>query len=359
MKTPLLSLFFLPLSLFASPDAPPDLPLPVASFGAAATDTGSVYFYGGHAGVRHKYNREEVNGDLFHWQPGQEAWEKLSSDEPAQGASLIATDKGVLRIGGMAARNAKGEKQDLWSSETASRYDLADKKWHALPKLPGRRSSHDSVIVGDNLYVIGGWALGGDTQKAIGADWHKTYLTLDLSKPDAQWQSHEQPFERRAQAVQVIGKKIYAIGGMNSEESPTKEVSVLDTTTGKWSDGPELPQDKLGGFGFAAVSHEGRLFASGAAGILLELRNDKWVSIAKLEHPRFFHRLVPGGKGKIIAIGGESRGGKKATPESIALPAADSPALPDEKVADSGKGNPHGGSNPHAGKSPHGEAAKK
>jgi N-acetylneuraminic acid mutarotase len=327
MNTTLISALVLILAQAASADTsqqPPDLPLPVASFGAAATESGSIYIYGGHSGKRHKYNRDEVHGDFFHWQAGLKSWEPLAKDEPAQGASLIATDKGVLRIGGMAAKNAKEDKQDLWSSETASRYDLADKKWHSLPKLPERRSSHDSIVIGDKLYVIGGWALGGETRRAHGANWHKTYLTLDLAKPDATWQTHPQPFERRALAVYAIGSKLYAIGGMTSDEEITTEVSMLDTATGQWSEGPSLPKDKLGGFGFAAVAHEGRLFSSGATGVLLELRNDAWVPIAKLVHPRFFHRLVSGGAGKLIALGGESKDGKKTPPELIALPAKNS-----------------------------------
>lgn len=319
-------LFLLSLATAALADAPPELPLPVASFGAAATASGSVFIYGGHSGARHRYNREEVHGDFFHWQQGLKAWEPLAKDEPAQGASLIATGKGVLRIGGMAAKNAKGEKQDLWSSETAARYDVADQKWHPLPNMPQRRSSHDSIVIGDTLYVVGGWALLGGRE----AEWHQTYLTLDLARPEAAWQSHPQPFERRALAVHAIGTRLYAIGGMNSDEDITTEVSILDTTTGRWSEGPKLPQDKLGGFGFAAVAHEGRLFASGAAGVLLELRASGWSPIARLKHPRYFHRLVSGGKGRLIALGGESKEGKKTPPEVIELPAADSAPLAEE-----------------------------
>lgn len=308
-------LLLLSLATAALAEAPPALPLPVASFGAAATESGSVYLYGGHSGTRHKYNRDEVHGDFFHWQSGMAAWEALAKDEPAQGASLIATEKGIIRVGGMAAKNAKGDKQDLWSSETAARYDVTDKNWHPLPKLPERRSSHDSIVIGDTLYVIGGWALmGGSDLK-----WHDTYLTLDLAKADATWQTHKQPFERRALAVHAIGTQLFAIGGMDSDEDIVTLVSILDTTTGQWSEGPKLPSDKLGGFGFAAVSHQGRLFASGAAGELLELTGNTWKPIAKLQHPRFFHRLVSGGKGKLIALGGESKEGKKTPPEVIEL----------------------------------------
>lgn len=303
--------------------APPDLPLPVASFGAASLPAGDIFIYGGHSGVRHRYNRDEVNGTLHRWRMGAETWERLTDDEPAQGASLVTTDKGVVRIGGMAARNEKGKKQDLWSSETASIYDVDMNAWRPLPNLPERRSSHDSAIIGHTLYVIGGWALSGGSDPK----WHNNYLTLDLADPMAAWQTHPQPFERRALAALAVGTRLYAIGGMDSGDKPTSAVSVLDTTTGLWSEGPPLPQDKLGGFGFAAVAQEGRVFASGAPGVLLELRGGAWVGITRLKHPRFFHRLVPGGAGHLIALGGESRDGKKALPESIALPKADSAPL--------------------------------
>lgn len=298
---------------------PPALPAPVASFGAAATPEGHVFIYGGHAGVRHKYNRDEVNGDLYLWQAGMSAWQKLGSNEPAQGASLIALPDQVLRIGGMAAKNEKGEKQDLWSSETACAYDLKTKEWKNLPTLPARRSSHDSVVVGQTLFVIGGWELGGGKASASEPHWHDTYLTINLSQIDAAWQTHPQPFQRRAVAVHALGTTVYCIGGMDEGDSTSREVEVLDTTTGKWSQGPELPADKLGGFGYSAIAHEGRLFASGLPGDVLELRGKEWTSVAKMTHPRFFHRLLPGGAGKLIVLGGESRDGKKAPPEIISI----------------------------------------
>lgn len=309
---------------------PPPLPAPVASFGAAATPEGHVFIYGGHAGVRHKYNREEVNGTLHGWKAGDTQWTSYGSDEPAQGASLLALPGKVLRIGGMAARNPKTEKQDLWSSDTASSFDLATGKWSQLPKLPERRSSHDSIVIGNTLYVIGGWALQGGGTRSAEPAWHGTYLTLDLSTPGSVWQVHEQPFKRRALAVHAIGTRLYAIGGMNDHEEVVTNVSILDTATGRWSEGPALPEERLGGFGFAAVSHEGRLYASGVAGELVELRGIQWVPIVKLAHPRFFHRLLPGGKGRLIALGGESRKGEKAPPEVIDLPAPDETRIPKE-----------------------------
>ncbi|MDZ4287842.1 MAG: PQQ-binding-like beta-propeller repeat protein [Prosthecobacter sp.] len=295
---------------------PPDLPVRVTSFGAASSADGALYCYGGHSGQRHRYNREEVHGTFSRWQAGAEEWEVLPGDEPAQGASLLAVPGGVVRIGGMAARNERGGKQELWSSDTAARYDIASGKWLALPKLPKRRSSHDSTLVGDVLYVMGGWHMEAG-QKTV---WHETYLTLDLKQPEAGWKEHPQPFKRRGLAVQALGRLVYAIGGMTDDEEMVTQVAILDTATGEWSEGPALPADKVGGFGFAAVALEGRFFASGAPGDLLELHGGQWVTVARLKHPRFFHRLLPGGKDRLIALGGESRDGIKAPPEEIVLP---------------------------------------
>lgn len=309
----------------AETEVPPDLPIPVASFGAAGLPDGSLYFYGGHSGKRHNYNRDEVHGDFFRWKPGMSSWEALAKGEPSQGASLVVSGRGLIRIGGMAARNEKGGDEDLWSSETASVYDVESNQWTPLPNLPERRSSHDSIVVGDTLYVMGGWRMEGDA----GTVWHDTYLTLDLSQPDAAWETHPQPFKRRALAVQTVGSLVYAIGGMTDDNETTRAVSVLDTTTGEWTDGPVLPADKIGGFGFAAVVQGGRLFASGVSGDLLELRGDAWVGVTKLKHPRYFHRLLSVEPGKIIAIGGASGKGEKAPSEVIEIPQSD----PDQTAA--------------------------
>jgi N-acetylneuraminic acid mutarotase len=220
----------------------------------------------------------------------------------------------------MAARNTKTEAQALWSSETAARFDIANQKWIPLPNLPERRSSHDSVVVGDVVYVMGGWVLSGGGSHSSMPKFHDTCLTLDLSKPGALWQVKPQPFKRRALATQAIGTKIYAIGGMDDHEEPTTSVDVLDTSTGEWTKGPQLPADKLGGFGYAAAAHEGRLFASGVVGIVMELKGDSWESAGVLEHPRFFHRIVPAGPGKLLVLGGENRNGEKAPPEIFPMP---------------------------------------
>ena len=48
-------------------------------------------------------------------------------------------------------------------------FDPKGGEWQPLPDLPEPRSSHDAVVIGDRLFVAGGWQLGPEE-----AVWHKT-----------------------------------------------------------------------------------------------------------------------------------------------------------------------------------------
>jgi len=137
-------------------------------------------------------------------------------------------------------------------------------------------------------------------------------LVADLNQDNPQWQSAPQPFKRRAIAMAAIGSKIYFIGGMDPDDDTSRAVDIYDTTNGQWSKGPDLPHSMLDGFGFAAVSVDGTIYASGYSGDLLRLSADgtKWETVSKLKEARIFHRLIPLDNGCLLAIGGEGHHGK-------------------------------------------------
>ena len=64
-----------------------------------------------------------------------------------------------------------------------------------LPPLPEARSSHDVVMIGTRLFVVGGWRLVGSTRTA---KWPEHGLTLDLASARPAWEPFPQPFRRRA-----------------------------------------------------------------------------------------------------------------------------------------------------------------
>jgi hypothetical protein len=282
------------------------LPETVTSFGAVTSD-GWLYAFGGHKGKRHDYNVEMVSGS-FHrlrLRDGQ-TWETLPSSSAGQGLALVAYKNSRYRIGGMAARNHQGQKQDLYSLPVVQRYDTRTRLWEDVAPLPEPRSSHDAAVIGNKLYVAGGWDLVGGTNKPL---WFSNALVLDLDHPQSGWNKFSQPFQRRALATAALGTRLYCIGGMDSDNEPTLSVDVYDTATGTWSKGPDLPKDggKIKGFACSAIAQYGHIYVTAMKGDLLRLSADghAWEAVGKLEHPRIAHRLVTAGKTQLIALGGE------------------------------------------------------
>ena len=280
------------------------LPETVTSFGAVTAD-GWLYVFGGHKGERHDYSVEMVSGSFQRLDLSTgKAWEKLPSATPGQGQPLVAHDGFIYRIGGMAARNQADAKQDLYSLSLVQRFDPQTGHWEDLAPLPAVRSSHDAVVIGDKLYVAGGWQLAGGTNKAA---WPANALVLDLAHPQAGWHAFPQPFQRRALALAALGSRVICIGGMDSDNQPTLAVDIYDPASGQWTKGPALPPGQYKGFSCSAIAQDGRVYVAAFQGDLLRLATDEksWEVVGRLEHPRMAHRLVTAGKTQLIALGGE------------------------------------------------------
>jgi hypothetical protein len=219
----------------------------------------------------------------------------------------------------MAARNSPGEDDDLHSVAEFARFDPEKKEWTAMPSLPQPRSSHDAVVIGDKLYVVGGWVLAGPGH----GEWCPSALVYDLSAEDGQWQQLPEPdFRRRALAAAQWQGKLVAIGGMTDESEVSPRVDFFDPATEKWTQGPDLPSSDMHGFGIAACYVSGSLYASGATGIVYRLADagDAWEEVARLDTPRFFHRLVATPAGDILAVAGAAHGhGHVASIERVRL----------------------------------------
>ena len=317
------------LAITASPsfhllaaDGYPPLPEAVTSFGAV-THNDWLYAFGGHKGERHEYSAEMVSGSFcrLNLKEGQ-AWEILPSATPGQGQPLVAHKGFIYRIGGMAARNQGDLKQDLYSLSLVQRFDVKARQWEEISPMPEPRSSHDAVMVGDKLFVAGGWQLTGGTNKSV---WPSTALVLDLARPQASWKAFPQPFRRRALALAALGTRVFCIGGMDSDNEPTLAVDIYDTATQHWSKGPDLPKGKYKGFSCSAIAQNDRVYATAFQGDLLRLAPDggSWQVVGRLEHPRMAHRLVTAGQKQLIALGGED--GEDKRPDLELLTPAEKP----------------------------------
>lgn len=291
------------------------LPHAAASFGAAVLG-GHAYLFGGHLGRTHEHHSGVLSGNLVRLPlDGGGEPEILARSQPLQGTALVALPGGLLRIGGMTAKNRREDPEDLHSVPGVEFYDPAEAAWTAWPPLPAGRSSHDAAASGTLVAVAGGWTLAGREAEPAFA---RTLLLLDASDPQAGWREIEQPFERRAVAVAILDGRVWIAGGMDSAGRASRRVDVYDIETGAWSQGPDLPG---GGFGAAACVCGGDLVVGLADGGLYRLPagGAAWRPAGWLLFRRYFHRILPAGEGRLLAAGGASRDGHLGTAEILSL----------------------------------------
>jgi hypothetical protein len=312
-----------PTLVFDAAAGLPPMPGAVSSFGAAECG-GYLYAYGGHIGKTHNYDTKTVVGTFHRLKlDGGTKWEQLPGGPILQGMNLVAHGGKVYRVGGMQPRNAPGEPADNHSVAEVARFDPKAGKWEAMPPLPAGRSSHDVVAVGDKLVVVGGWEQRGKGQKSV---WHDTALVLDLSAAKPEWKSVPQPFKRRALTAAAAGTKVYVIAGLDEKASGNR-VDVLDVATGKWSEGPAIPGERVG-FAPAACAAGGRVVVNTGDGSVYRLsgKGDAWEKVGQAEKKRIVARLVPLGADRVVLLGGASAGGNADSLEVIALPGEQPPA---------------------------------
>ncbi|MCG8554668.1 MAG: hypothetical protein MJD61_05170 [Proteobacteria bacterium] len=293
----------------------PPMPVAVTSFGAAS-DGQHVYVLGGYAGVPHRYSREGQSRSLWRVAFGTTAalgktaldggrhWEEISrlAAGGVQSAALVAHAGRICAFGGLRIHNRRGDPTHMASLNESTCFDPQRGRWNRLPPLPAARSSHGAALLGHDVYLAGGWRLSGGPREAR---WHDALLALDLARPGATWREIPAPFKCRALGVAAAAGRIVAIGGITPERRLSREVHVFDPQTGAWGQGPEFPGKA---FGLSAYGIGDRVYASARGGTLYAWRvgTARWRPAGKLAFPRFFHQLVPGSEGELLAIGGIS-----------------------------------------------------
>lgn len=295
------------------------LPEAVSSFGGAVSGDW-LYVYSGHTGEAHDHSVKNLSQQFLRLNLlDMTTWETLEMRRALQSPALVAHCEQLYRIGGMYASNGPEEKESLHSVDEVERFDPVAGTWTPLPPLPSPRSSHDAVVMGDKVYVVGGWRLDGGRE---GKEWYDSMLVMDLSAEPLAWQSVPGPkVKRRAVAAGQAKGKLYVIGGITETGGPSGDVDVFDPASGTWSSGPAFPGEGLHGFGASAFEVGGRLYASGAEGVIygLNASGSGWERVCSLAFPRFFHRLLPAGDAGLLAVGGASVSGHVRMIERVEL----------------------------------------
>ena len=297
------------------------MPYGITSFGAARLGD-SIYVYGGHTGRAHSYSNTIQSNEMLRLslKAPNANWEVVSKGPRLQGLGMVAYGKKLILVGGFQAKNAEGAPEDLHSQSAVLTYDTKNDRWGELPSLPELRSSHDAALIGDTLYVVGGWAM--NTPKET--EWHQTAWSLNLAAPKVGWtELPKPPFQRRAFTAAAHEGRLYIVGGMDQSGGPSREVAIYDPSTKGWSKGPSIAgKSGMAGFGAATCNLNGKLVVTNMEGNVQVLSKDaaSWELLDKSHDARFFHRLLPLDDHQVLAVGGASmQSGKFLVPEAITI----------------------------------------
>lgn len=296
----------------------PQLPEPVASFGGTSAD-GWVYVYSGHTGKTHDHSTKNLSKSFIRMNINNPSeWEQLPMGVAIQGFPLVTYKGDIYRIGGMTALNENtDDAENMKSIDEFAKFDPKTKTWTQLAPLPEGRSSHDAVVVGDKIYVFGGWWLDGEAENK----WFDDSLVIDMSAKEPKWEKIPQPFHRRAVGAVYRDGKFYVMGGIDPDGELHLDTNVYDPKTNTWSEGPELPGNKLNGFGVSTINWNGDAYFSGIDGKLCKMSKDgsKWDEVADVQVGRMYHRLIPASDSKLLVVAGTSRKAHRKDVEVIDL----------------------------------------
>ncbi len=316
-----LTLQYVPGRLVADTQGLPPLPKGTTSFGGAILDD-SLFVYGGNYGSAHEYQQDDQSGDLWLLNlKNHSGWEQVAMGPKLQGLAMIGYRGMLYRVGGFTAKNKTGEKQDLHSQADFARLSPGDKMWEALPSLPEPRSSHDAALIGDSLYVVGGWNMTGGGGSST---WHTSACRVNLAEDKLLWKTiAPPPFKRRALALASHQGKLYCLGGMQEKGGTTTAVSIYDPQSDVWTDGPTLLGSSMDGFGCSAFACNGALIVTTMSGSIQKLADngERWEYMGQLENARFFHRVLPWNDARLVIVGGANMtvGGKTESLEVLTI----------------------------------------
>lgn len=104
-------------------------------------------------------------------------------------------------------------------------YNPNTNEWTTCTQMPTARAYMGTAVLGDHLYVIGGYSTNG-------------YLELvERYNPATNtWQAMNPMNVRRANAgIGVLNDQIYVLGGQNNNGDHLQSVEVYDQATTKWT----------------------------------------------------------------------------------------------------------------------------
>ncbi|XP_064389638.1 uncharacterized protein LOC135337606 isoform X4 [Halichondria panicea] len=119
--------------------------------------------------------------------------------------------------------------------------DVASRRWYIAQSLPNSRSELKSTLIGNTLYLMGGYDHTGPTKTVHHVDFNELIAkALSNSDTPTLWQTLEEvPLELSAPLS--IGRSLLAVGGANDRVNPSSSIHLYHPDTRRWLKVGDLP----------------------------------------------------------------------------------------------------------------------
>ena len=215
---------------------------------AAAVWNGHIYIFGGRSETQ-VYNTIEV------FNPDSNAWSaKGTMAKPRFGLGAGTVNDKIYIFGGDTAIGGAYE----YAIKSVLEYDPLNDAWNPKPKrdMVGLRRSFFYVVVGNQIYVIGGRTVGTITTPSIPLN-----IVHAFEPSTNRWLRKPYLLKARGDgAAALVNGLVYAIGGYNG--NVLRRVEMLDPALTAWEYKGDMLNSRMG-LGAAAVN--GNIYAIGGA----------------------------------------------------------------------------------------------
>ena len=180
-----------------------DMPTPRSNAGAAVVD-GKIYVIGGLAATDRRMESTKILKVVEVYDPQTDTWEsKQDMSQPRLSFGIGAVNGKIYVMGGA------NFFENQWRLDHMEVYDPDTDVWHNRPSLLTRRDGFETAVVEDSIYVIGGRGWPSIAQNG-------PYLaTIDVYEPGNRWRKKtDLPSLRYGFSTVVVEDEIYLIGGL-------------------------------------------------------------------------------------------------------------------------------------------------
>ncbi len=236
-----------------------DMPTPRTNAKAAVVN-GTVYVFGGYNSKDKFLQNWKMADHVEAYDPRTDTWTQKKKMPISRFYFGLAVVAGKIYLIGGTTGLGEGQEQRIARVDI---YDPATDTWAKGPKMPTRRDPGGVAVVSDRIYVIGGegWPLP--------KEWGAGEFLGSIEEYDPinrQWRKKKDLLEvKNWFSSVVVGNDIYLIGGYTREGGfrEVATVNVYHPRTETWREISALP-NPLGTFDAATVN--GKIYVLGSLG---------------------------------------------------------------------------------------------